>query len=131
MAQSCVMLGILFGSLLFGYLADKYGRRKIVYMSPLCITVVTILGIFSPNYNFYLLMRLLAGLFCGGVGMIGFVLITEVLGQSKRAFAGMVLPMCFAVGLGIYSLLAYYIRSWKLLTIVTSLPMLVGIPMYW
>ena len=79
--QSALMLGILLGSLTCGYLGDKYGRRKIVYMLPSFLGVVTICGIFAPNVYVYMCLRMLAGVCCGGGGMIGFVLVTEVIGE--------------------------------------------------
>lgn len=126
------MFGILIGSLVFGYLGDKYGRRKIMYMSPLAIGLVTVAGVLLPGYRIYLTMRLLAGLFCGGGGMIGFVMVTEVIGQSVRGFAGMMMPVCFAGGLGLYSIMAYFVREWKALSLLTAVPPIaVGIYFYW
>ena len=77
-------------------------------------------------------MRLIAGIFCGGGGMIGFVNVTEVIGQSVRSFAGMMMPICFAVGIALFSVMAYFVREWKALTLLTSVPAFaIGIYFYW
>ena len=122
LVQSVFMGGILTGSLLFGWLADKYGRRHTTYMCLAGMGLFSFLGAFSPTYKVYLFLRLLVGICCGGWGLVSFVLTTELLGAEKRGLVAMVMPIVFAIGIVIFSLLAYLVTEWRLLTILTSLP---------
>ena len=59
------------------------------------------------------------------------MLSTEVVGASKRALVGMLVPAVFAVGIMLFAVLAYYIRSWRTLSVIVSLPGLFCLASMW
>jgi len=64
---SITLIGWFFGSLVFGYLSDKIGRRKIVIVALPLHVLATASMYLANSYIFFFLLRLLAGV---GFGMI-------------------------------------------------------------
>jgi MFS transporter, SHS family, lactate transporter len=59
------------GALLFGALADRYGRKKPLMACVIYFSAVTVLSGFAPNYLFFVVMRALYGIGMGGYWGIG------------------------------------------------------------
>lgn len=78
------LLGLIFsaqfiatvpGALIFGYLADKYGRRKALFLSVLWDSIFTALTFFAPSFLVLAILRVISGL---GVSWgIGYALLSE------------------------------------------------------
>ncbi|MDW8066390.1 MAG: MFS transporter [Aquificaceae bacterium] len=66
MMVSGFLLGAIIGSLIFGYLADKYGRKKLFLLTLLLYAGGTFLTGFATNFETALLFRILAGAGLGG-----------------------------------------------------------------
>jgi AAHS family 4-hydroxybenzoate transporter-like MFS transporter len=64
---SASLIGILFGSALFGWIGDRYGRKAALISSNLLFGVFTLAAAWSTNLDHLFWMRLLAGLGIGGV----------------------------------------------------------------
>jgi SHS family lactate transporter-like MFS transporter len=122
------------GALIFGMMADRYGRRRPLMVNVLFFSAVELLCGFAPNYTVFFILRMLFGIGMGGEWGVGASLSMEhapirwrgVLSgilQSGYSFgyllaalaARLVLPnwgwrAMFWVG-GIPALLALYIRT--------------------
>jgi len=61
------LVGILFGSALFGFIGDRYGRKAALIASNLVFGVFTLGAAYSANLEQMFWLRLLAGLGIGGV----------------------------------------------------------------
>lgn len=59
------------GALIFGSLADRFGRKIPLILCVLFFSSVTVLSGFSPNYSFFLAMRGLYGIGMGGYWGVG------------------------------------------------------------
>jgi MFS family permease len=59
------LMGIMIGALLFGYFADRYGRRKLFIITLLIYSSFTVISAISPGYYFFLVFRFLTAI---GVG---------------------------------------------------------------
>jgi SHS family lactate transporter-like MFS transporter len=59
------------GALLFGSLADRFGRRKPLIICVLFFSTITVLSGFSPSYAFFVAMRALYGVGMGGYWGVG------------------------------------------------------------
>src|SRR3954470_17431559 len=64
---SASLIGILFGSAVFGWIGDRYGRKVALISSNLLFGVFTLAAAWSTNLDHLFWMRLLAGLGIGGV----------------------------------------------------------------
>src|SRR3954462_12043529 len=65
------------GALLFGILADRFGRRRPLIANVLFFSVIELLCGFAPNYKIFLLLRLLFGIGMGGEWGVGASLAME------------------------------------------------------
>jgi AAHS family 4-hydroxybenzoate transporter-like MFS transporter len=64
---SASLIGILFGSAVFGWVGDRYGRKTALIASNLLFGVFTFAAAWSTNLEQLFWLRLLAGLGIGGV----------------------------------------------------------------
>lgn len=88
------------GGLLFGYLGDRFGRRKALMLAVLLVTVPTFTMGLLPTYNqiglyapiIVIICRLLQGLCTAGEYSGASILIAEYTSQKQRGFACSLLP---------------------------------------
>jgi MFS family permease len=66
LTASAYIAGAVLGALLFGYLADRFGRKKLFTVTLLVYLVATILTGFSWNFRSFALFRFLTGAGIGG-----------------------------------------------------------------
>jgi AAHS family 4-hydroxybenzoate transporter-like MFS transporter len=64
---SASLVGVLFGSALFGFIGDRYGRRAALIGSMLLFGVVTVMAVYATDLREMFWLRLVAGLGIGGV----------------------------------------------------------------
>ena len=69
----------------------------------------------------------------GGLGtyVVAFVIVIEYSGLKFTMFVGIVIAIPFALGELLLGIEAIYIRDWKTLQIVSSLPWIILVPMIW
>ena len=86
------------GALLFGMLADRYGRRPILITNILSFSVIELACAFAPSLQALLVLRAVFGVAMGGEWGVGAALAFETLPKEGRgAFSG-VLQEGYAVG---------------------------------
>ena len=61
-----VFAGMMFGAFLFGIIADKYGRRRVIVTSAILNTLFGVFTAFAPSYYWILLARTLVGFALSG-----------------------------------------------------------------
>ncbi|XP_069484842.1 putative transporter SVOPL isoform X2 [Ambystoma mexicanum] len=84
-----VFLGYMVFSIVFGYLADRYGRLKILLISFIWAAYFSLLTSFAPSYAWFVFLRCMVG--CGVSGHAqGFIIKTEYLPAKYR---GCMLPL--------------------------------------
>ncbi|XP_061560481.1 solute carrier family 22 member 2 [Phycodurus eques] len=131
MFQAMLNIGFLLGSIAIGYLADRFGRKLSFVMSNLFNGVAGILVAVAPNYVSMLIFRVLFGFGVKGGWMVGYVLITEIVGVESRRTVGILYQMFFSVGLLLLPLLAYFITDWRWLQVVITVPYFLYVLYYW
>ncbi|XP_070843569.1 solute carrier family 22 member 2-like [Chaetodon trifascialis] len=129
--QSILNLGFLVGSFVFGYLADRFGRRISFLMSNILNAIAGLVQAVTPSYISILVLRAILGLGIKGGWMTSYVLLTEIVGVKHRRLVGILYQMFFSVGNLILPLLAYFITDWRWLQVVISVPYILFLSYYW
>ncbi|XP_077977753.1 organic cation transporter protein-like [Glandiceps talaboti] len=131
LSSSMYMVGLFIGAGLFGALSDKIGRLSSLMISNFALIIFGTACAFSPNIIAYSVFRVGVGACVMGNFLVAFVLSTELVGPSKRVFAGIVIEFFFSFGYMLLALLAYLIREWWILQLVTTLPSIFFITYWW
>jgi SHS family lactate transporter-like MFS transporter len=86
------------GALLFGWLAEKYGRRPILMLNVVSYSAVQLASAFAPNLATLLLLRAVFGLAMGGEWGVGAALALETLPAKGRGFFSGLLQEGYVLG---------------------------------
>ncbi|XP_058789832.1 organic cation transporter 1-like [Phymastichus coffea] len=124
-------VGSLFGNVVFGWIADKWGRRTSFLAIIFFEVIFSIATSFSPNYVVYTALRTVNGLFFPAIYQIPFILALELMGPRYRTFAGMVICIFFATAMSLLALLSYLLRHWYSLSLAISVPFVLLFSYYW
>ncbi|XP_004534291.1 organic cation transporter protein [Ceratitis capitata] len=130
-SDSLFMVGVLLGSIVFGQMSDKYGRKPIFFASLVIQVVFGVLAGIAPEYLTYTVSRMIVGATTSGVFLVAYVIAMEMVGSSYRLFAGVTVQMFFSVGFMVTAAFAYFIQDWRWLQIALSLPGLLFMCYHW
>lgn len=128
------MLGMLFGSYIFGFLSDTYGRKKAMMLAIVMVSLSGSIGTFcvGPGAEHgFAFLRFLTGM--GGIGcfMVCFVLAVEHVGYKFTMLIGIAIEIPFALGEALLGIEALVVRDWQILQSVAYLPLLALLGLYW
>lgn len=130
-ADAMFMVGVLLGSIIFGYLSDKLGRKPIFFASLVIQLIFGVAAAVAPEYYSFVLARMVVGATTSGVFLVAYVIAMEMVGPSWRMFAGVVSMMFFSVGYMITAAFAYFISDWRQLQIAITIPGVLFMCYYW
>ncbi|KAI5635854.1 sugar transporter domain-containing protein [Phthorimaea operculella] len=128
LAQAVFFVGSLVGGLLFGWLADRFGRVPSTVGANLIGCVGGVMTIYTTGLWDFALCRFLVGMSYDSCMVLMYILVMEYVGPSYRTMVGN-LSMALFFGGGSLALpwMAYFIADWRILLWSTSLPMLLVI----
>jgi SHS family lactate transporter-like MFS transporter len=86
------------GAILFGLIADRYGRRIPLILNILYYSVIEVLSGLAPSYKVFFLLRLLYGIGMGGEWGVGASLTMESVPAKWRGFVSGLLQEGYALG---------------------------------
>ncbi|WP_042354181.1 MFS transporter [Bacillus rubiinfantis] len=107
--STITLLGSVLGGIIFGILADKYGRVRVFTWTILIFSVFTGLCAISPNLETLAIFRFLAGLGLGGEFGIGMTLVSEAWPKKYRSRATAVVATGFQFGIVLATLAVLFI----------------------
>jgi MFS transporter, SHS family, lactate transporter len=115
------------GALLFGMMADRFGRRPTLMLNIVCFSFFELASAFAPSLAAFLVLRACFGVAMGGEWGVGAALTFETLPAEGRGFFSGLLQEGYVVGyLGaglIYAGLFGFI-GWRGMFVVGALPAL-------
>ncbi|XP_015189080.1 PREDICTED: organic cation transporter protein [Polistes dominula] len=129
--DSLFMVGVMLGSMIFGALSDKYGRRPIFFLSLVIQLAGGILLAIVPEFISYVIFRLIVGSTTSGVFLVAYVIALEMVGPKKRLVAGVGCQLFFTTGYILMAGFAYMIREWRMLQVAITIPSIVFLFYWW
>ncbi|HWW23650.1 MAG TPA: MFS transporter [Edaphobacter sp.] len=127
------------GALLFGLLAERFGRRPTLMLNVVAFSLFVLASAFAPSLRIFLICRALFGIAMGGVWGVGAALALETLPASGRGFFSGVLQEGYVVGnllaAALYGLLFPHLHGsgmftgWRVMFMIGALPALLALYM--
>ncbi|MGF6479639.1 MFS transporter [Paraburkholderia sp. JPY419] len=115
------------GALIFGWLADKYGRRPTLMVNIGCFSLLELLSGLSPNLMTLLVLRALFGIAMGGEWGVGGALTMETVPPKSRGIVSGLLqagyPSGYLLASVVFGVFYQYI-GWRGMFFVGVLPAL-------
>jgi MFS family permease len=109
LAASAYLVGAVAGSLFFGWLTDRLGRKKLFTMTVLVYVVATIACGLSWNFWSFALFRMLTGAGIGGEYAAVNATIQEMIPARRRGFTDLVVNGSFWLGAAVGAMGAYVV----------------------
>ncbi|KAH8297328.1 hypothetical protein KR044_010416 [Drosophila immigrans] len=123
--------GLVIGTALFGYLADRYGRKYVFLFCTIFMGLTGIGQAFAWDYISFLIFALLNAVGTSGVYPLAFIIGVEMVGPRKREMTSIVLNYFYAVGEALVGLAAWLLTDWKHLQLALSIPPLFFVIYFW
>ena len=118
------------GAFIFGLLADRYGRRLPLMIDLVFFSAVEFLSGLAPNYQTFLLLRVLFGIGMGGEWGVGASLAMEKAPSRKRGLLSGVLQEGYNVGYLLAACCYFFvfpIWGWRAMFFIGGLPALLAL----
>jgi SHS family lactate transporter-like MFS transporter len=118
------------GAIVFGLLADRYGRRLPLMLDVIFYSVIEVLSGLANSYRMFMVLRLLYGIGMGGEWGVGASLTMESVPARWRGILSGLLQEGYALG-NILAAVAYFTifphHGWRALFFVGGLPALLSL----
>ncbi len=118
------------GALLFGLLADRYGRRKPLMGNVLFFSLIELLCGFAPNYTAFLVLRTLYGIGMGGEWGVGASLAMESVPEKWRGLLSGILQSGYSIGYLLAAVAAQFVLpawGWRAMFWIGGAPALLAL----
>lgn len=125
------------GALLFGAMAERFGRRPTLMINVVSFSVFELLSAFAPSFWSFLVLRALFGIAMGGEWGVGAALALEVLPPARRGFFSGLLQEGYVAGnllaAALYGLLFSHLHGsgmfapWRVLFMIGACPAMLAL----
>ncbi|XP_043519999.1 organic cation transporter protein [Frieseomelitta varia] len=131
-AQSIFFVGAIFGGLIFGWIADQYGRIPALIGANLMGFLAGVATAFTDTFWQFTLCRFFVGFAFDNCFTMMYILVLEYVGPKWRTFvANMSIAMFFTFAACILPWIAYFLADWRMTCIATSVPLVVAVMTPW
>ena len=113
------------GAVLFGLMADRFGRRPTLMVDIIAYSVFELASAFAPSLKVFLIMRVFFGIAMGGEWGVGAALAFETLPAEGRGFFSGVLQEGYVVGYLMAALVygtLFPFVGWRGMFVIGALP---------
>src|SRR5262245_28982120 len=127
-------VGQLFGAVLFGSLAEKFGRLKTLFITILLFVSMDIACLFAWSGASMMLFRFLQGVGTGGEVPVASAYINEFVGAEKRGRFFLLYEVIFPIGLMFAGNAGFFlvpVYGWKAMFVVGLITSVLTIPLRW
>ncbi|KAG7511611.1 hypothetical protein JOB18_005112 [Solea senegalensis] len=124
-------LGVMVGSIVFGFLCDKYGRKKTLLVSYVISMVFSLASAFANSYVMFAVLRFLTGFGMTGIGINSLVLSIEWVDTDHRSFIGVIGSLSWSVGNMMLAGFAFLVNDWRTLVMVVTAPLGFAVLTWW
>jgi putative MFS transporter len=122
-------VGAILGAYIWGWIADRIGRRKVFIGTVLNFSIATGLLYFTPDngWVYLTIMRFFVGFGVGGLYCVDLPLVQEFMPSSKRGWIGGLVTCVIPIGVGLGAVLGAFMGAdqWRLLFAIGVLPALI------
>jgi MFS transporter, YNFM family, putative membrane transport protein len=131
---SLLVLAVAFGSLIYGPLSDRVGRKKVMVGTSFLVIIPSILCGFAPNFTVLVILRTLQGLLMPGLTSVAIPYVNEEFEGKGRGLAmgiyvcGLTLGGLFA-RVGSAALTGFF--DWRIAMEAFALPSLIAALIMW
>ena len=133
-AEEAVLLGVALGAsgiggIIFGYLADLYGRRTVMTWTILVYSIGTGLTALSTGFWSVLTFRLLTGLGVGGEWAVGHALVAESTPNRMRGRGAALLQAGEPIGVGLAAIVGFMVTplvGWRMVLVGSAATVLLA-----
>jgi SHS family lactate transporter-like MFS transporter len=118
------------GALLFGLLADRYGRRIPLMANVIYFSIIELMCGFAPSYRVFVILRALFGIGMGGEWGVGASLAMEAAPVRWRGILSGILQSGYSIGFLLASLAARFLLpvwGWRPMFWIGALPALLAL----
>ncbi|KAG7299047.1 hypothetical protein JYU34_017522 [Plutella xylostella] len=130
-AQSVLQAGILAGSLIYGHISDRHGRKTAVVLALFLEAVSVIVSAVVPQFWMFIASRFFIGVSLGGTMLCCYVHLIELSGTSFVPYIIGLIEVSYMSGYLFLPMIAYFVREWRHLQLITSIPWIITISFYW
>ncbi|EPB72301.1 hypothetical protein ANCCEY_08618 [Ancylostoma ceylanicum] len=108
---SVQMIGVLVGTLLFGYTSDRFGRKTTLVGAFIMTSVMGLASSFSTSLMMFTVLRTILGFFCGGLlGAYGVYKLEHIPKQHRFWVATVI---AWAPNYILLNVVAYFSHDWR------------------
>ncbi|KAL1517616.1 hypothetical protein ABEB36_001355 [Hypothenemus hampei] len=129
--NSLFMFGVMAGSIGFGEMSDRWGRKKTFFLSLVIQVVFGTIAAVAPEFWSFSIARAIVGATTSGVFLVAYVIGLEMVGSSKRMIAGTICQIFFSIGYMLTAVFAIYITDWRKLQFALTIPGLIFMTYWW
>jgi len=130
--SAATSVGMVFGALLCGYLADRFGRKHVLIYTLLLFSFGNLLLTLTPNVTAFILVRFLTGIGLGGELPVAATVIADHYHGTQQSRMLVLADSFWAIGWILASVLAFWVMpliGWRPTVLVTAITALYALLM--